>query len=64
MHLLTLREVKEITHLSRSVIYDLMERGLFPRPIRVGRRAVRWIEREVVEFIARCPRAGGGRPSK
>lgn len=64
MRLLMLREVEEMTRLSRSLIYDLMALGLFPRPIQVGRRAVRWIEQEVLDFIANCPRAGGRRPSK
>ncbi len=35
-------EVQELTGLSRSAIYDQMERGEFPRPVRVGRRAVAW----------------------
>ena len=64
MRLLTLREVRAMTQLSRSVIYDLMDLEQFPRTIKVGRRAVRWIEQEVLEYIARCPRAGGGRSSR
>ena len=59
--LLTLRDVTEATALSRSVIYDLMAESRFPKPIRVGDRAVRWIEDEVIEYIASRPRAGSER---
>ena len=34
--------VEEITGLSRSTIYALMDDGTFPRPVRIGRRAVAW----------------------
>jgi len=61
--LLTLRDVTEATALSRSVIYDLMAESRFPKPIRVGDRAVRWIEDEVIEYIASRPRAGSERPA-
>ena len=61
--LLTLRGVIEITLMSRSQIYALIAAGEFPRPIRVGARAVRWIEDEVIEFIATRPRAGSVRRS-
>ena len=57
----TLRDVTEATALSRSVIYDLMAESRFPKPIRVGDRAVRWIEDEVIEYIASRPRAGSER---
>ena len=56
--LLTLGEVIEKTQMSRSTIYALMGKGLFPRPIRVGARSVRWIEAEIVEFIKNRPRGG------
>ena len=40
--LLRRREVEEITALSRSSIYRLMQEGEFPRPVKVGPAAVRW----------------------
>ena len=61
--LLTLREVTAITSLSRSVIYAMMAESRFPKPIRIGSRAVRWVEQEVLDFIASCPRAGTDRPA-
>ena len=56
--LLTLREVTAATALSRSSVYALMAESRFPKPVRIGTRAVRWVEREVVDFIASRPRAG------
>ena len=56
--LLTLREVMQMTALSRSAVYVLMDTAQFPQPIRIGRRAVRWVEQEVLDFIASRPRGG------
>jgi prophage regulatory protein len=41
------RAVEEITGLSRSTIYDLMARGLFPRPVKLTEKAVAWPESAV-----------------
>ena len=61
--LLTLREVMQMTALSRSAVYVLMDTAQFPQPIRIGRRAVRWVEQEVLDFIASRPRGGSGWPT-
>lgn len=61
--LLTLRDVMQMTALSRSAVYALMSESRFPKPIRIGTRAVRWIEQEVVDFIASRPRGGSERPA-
>ena len=61
MRLLKLKEVVAATGLSRSSIYALIAEGLFPRPLRVGRRAVRWIEQEVQEWLSSRPRSGTDR---
>ncbi len=60
--LLTLRDVTAATALSRSAVYALMAESRFPKPIRIGNRAVRWLEREVRDFIASRPRGGSDRP--
>ena len=62
--LLTLRDVMAATALSRSAVYTLMAESRFPKPIRIGSRAVRWVEREVLDFIASRPRAGSDRPPR
>lgn len=59
--LVPLRDVIEMTSMSRSQIYALKAAGAFPQPVRVSARAVRWIEGEVVEFVATRPRAGSER---
>ena len=61
--LLTLHDLKAITALSRSAIYALMAESRFPKPIRIGNRAVRWVEQEVLDFIASRPRGGSDRPA-
>ena len=61
MQLLRLPEVIAMTTLSSTTIYDMMAAREFPRPIRVGTRAVRWFQHEVIEFIASRPRGGSQR---
>ena len=58
MGLVKLKEVVAATGLCRSSIYALIAEGLFPRPLQVGRRAVRWIEQEVQEWLSSRPRSG------
>jgi prophage regulatory protein len=41
------RRVQEESGYSRSGIYSLMARGLWPKPVRIGARAVGWPAREV-----------------
>ena len=48
---LRLPEVLDRTGLSRSTIYVRLDRGLFPRPVSLGARAVGWLESEVDEWI-------------
>ena len=54
-------EVERFCQIGRSTIYRLMREGLFPVPIRVGPRAVRWPEHELAAWLARRPRATGER---
>ena len=48
---LRLPEVLERTGLSRSTIYVRLAEGRFPQPVRLGGRAVGWIEAEIDEWI-------------
>ncbi len=61
--LLTLRDVTALTALSRSTVYVMMAESRFPKPIRIGNRAVRWVEQEMLDFIASRPRGGSDRPT-
>ena len=60
-------EVEAMTGLSRAGIYDKMAKGDFPRPMRLGPRAVAWRESDVQEWIeclnpADPPAPGGRKP--
>ena len=57
--LLTRREVEARAGLSRSSLYRLMRQGMFPEPIRVGVRAVRWPSSEIEAWLSSRPRATG-----
>lgn len=59
--LLTRRQVEARCGLSTSSIYRLMRQGLFPEPIRIGVRAVRWPSSEINTWLATRPRATGDR---
>jgi len=51
------REVQEMVGLSRSAIYRLMNERLFPIPIKIGPRAVRWPLSELKGWLADRERA-------
>ena len=50
-NLLRLPRVKARSGLSRSQIYALGARGLFPKPIKAGRASL-WIKSEIDSWIA------------
>lgn len=50
-------EVEGRTGLSRGMIYQKMTDGTFPRPRRVGKRAVAWREEDIDRWIAQQPEA-------
>jgi len=46
-----LPEVKALTGLSRSTVYERIREGQFPKPVGLGGRNVGWIEGEVMDWI-------------
>ncbi|MDN0120009.1 AlpA family transcriptional regulator [Yersinia frederiksenii] len=50
-NLIRLPIVMERTGFSEPWIYRLMSQGRFPRPTKLGRRAVAWVESEVDSWI-------------
>lgn len=50
--LVRLDEVCQMVGVSRSAIYKWMNEGRFPKPVRVGHRAVRWRIAEVSQWTA------------
>lgn len=43
-------QVEAATGLPTSTLYELISKGQFPRPIRLGERAVAWLEADVVAW--------------
>lgn len=46
------KEVEAITGRSRSAIYDGIAAGTFPKPVKIGARAVAWPESVIRDWIA------------
>jgi prophage regulatory protein len=51
--ILRLAQVREVTGLGRSCIYQLQAQKEFPQRIKIGVRAVGWIESEVQQWVAK-----------
>ena len=62
--MLRLPAVLQRTGLSRSALYALKKAGHFPQPLRIGARAVAWLEDEIEAWIKSRPRAGSERPER
>ena len=56
--LLDRHQVEHMVRMPRSTLYEAMAERRFPRPIRVGKRAVRWIEDEILEWMESRERGG------
>ena len=55
--LLRRRQVEEITGMSRSSIYRLMQSGEFPPRVKVGPAAVRWRASDIMGWLESRPEA-------
>lgn len=62
MKFIRLRTVLEMTALSSTTLYRLIETGKFPQNITLGERCVAWVEEEVEDWLAQriAERDGGG----
>ena len=49
--LMTKKEVSTTVKMSGSNIYRLMFLGKFPKPVKIGTGAVRWVESEIQDFL-------------
>ena len=56
--LLNRHEVERIVKMPRSTLYQAISEGDFPKPIRAGKRSVRWFEDEVAAWMESRERAG------
>lgn len=50
-------EVEHVTGISRSTLYEMIKCGEFPKPVRLGRRAVGWPETAVSDWLDSRPMA-------
>ncbi len=51
LSILRRKQVEKRTGLSRSTIYLRIQEGTFPRPIKLGARAVGWLENEIEAWL-------------
>lgn len=49
--ILRLKQVTELTGLSRSSIYQKVSEGLFPRQVQLSGRAVGWYSNEIEDWM-------------
>jgi prophage regulatory protein len=49
--ILRLPEVERATGKKRSSIYKEISEGNFPKPIKLGKKAVGWVESEIVDWV-------------
>lgn len=52
--ILRLPDVKTRTGLSRSTIYLRVSEETFPQPVKLGARAVGWLESEIETWLQDC----------
>jgi prophage regulatory protein len=52
-------EVEKLTGMKCSTLYDNMAAGNFPKPVKIGRRAVAWPESVIRNWVAE--RMGGAK---
>ena len=52
-------EVEAAVGLSCASLYRLMSCGEFPRPIKIGQRAVRWRAEDVAAYLETRPESTG-----
>lgn len=50
--IIRIKETKQKTGLARSTIYAGVKQGSFPHPVKLGVRAVGWVESEIDAWIA------------
>jgi len=51
-------KVQHITGLSRSSIYAMVADGTFPKQIKIGRRAVAWVEADIDDWMLSRVKSG------
>ena len=60
MKILRLPEVIALTGLSKSSIYSRIQKGLFPKQINLGGRAVGWLQNDIDQWFDGLINCGQG----
>lgn len=53
---LRLPAVIDLVGIKRTVIYERIKAGTFPKPVQIGPRAVAWDEQELAQWQENLPR--------
>ena len=53
------KELLTLVPMSAPTIYRNIQKGLFPKPVKIGTRHVAWRLKAVEEWMANLPEAGG-----
>lgn len=51
MRIIKLPAVENKTGKKRTQIYEAVAKGTFPKPVKIGPRAVGWVEEEIDQWI-------------
>ncbi len=57
MNVLRLPQVLAKTGLSRSTTYSMISEGKFPKPVKLSKRAVGWVDADVEQWLITCREA-------
>ena len=53
-NIVKLTEVMNMTTFSRSTVYRLISKGVFPKQIQLSERSSGWLEQEVLDYLDNC----------
>jgi prophage regulatory protein len=56
VRVIRIKEVLAICGKSRSSVYELIQRGAFPAPVKLGGRSSGWVKAEVLAWVENCIR--------
>ncbi|UVT20108.1 MAG: AlpA family phage regulatory protein [Nitrospira sp.] len=61
---LRIKDIQRLISLSRSAIYSRLSDLDFPRPIKLGPRAIGWLKSDIEAWLAGRPRSADSRRAK
>jgi len=47
------RQVSELTGLGKTTLYHMVKNGTFPKPVKIGKRAIGWKISDLKEWLER-----------